>query len=356
MSSTPAHEDPHGSESSADELARARLETHLAGVQYFGALRPEERVEVARLFTLETLPAGASLRWTREDRPRMGVLLSGRVAVSISTPGADRPGRARLFPGDYWNDLSLLAGQPTQGAALAIKESRLAFLDSVGLEMLLEHHPSCAPAIARRIALELKWKNDFLRGLQTFDPASLGRWPFSFVIERKRALLRSRLSHVLHPTLHAIYSRTVRDRGREPMFWVLIGLIISLLVSRSVVMLILKFGLQDKLFNLQPSEVGNPIHIHHFNYGFVVAFAAGLLAFMPYFRRILRTLSFLVGFGLGLIFDEFALIVNLHPDYYQLESYYAMAILAVLLVLVTYFRGFIAHLVSRGAALLRRGA
>lgn len=335
------------------ESRQARLEWCLSGIPYFSGLRAEEKVAVAKLFELDLLTAGESRVVARTDPPRLGVVLSGKVRVTLSVPGNARDLVMELSAGDTWNDLGLLTGQPSAGDVRALKDSSVAYLNPAGLETLLREHPSCAPAIARRVAAELKWKNDFLRSLQTFSASDLERWPFSFILSRRRAALRNRVAHVLHPTVRAVYERAVRDRGREPMFWVLIGFILALVVSRAVVMIILSFGLQDQLFNLQASEVGNPVHIHHFNYGFIVAFTSGLLAFIPYFRRVLRTLSFLVGFGLGLIFDEFGLIVNLSPDYYQADSYYAMAVLGALLILVTYFRGLLVYLLRRTTALVR---
>jgi len=350
---------------------QARLEWCLSGIPYFSGLRAEEKVAVAKLFELDLLTAGESRAVARTDPPRLGVVLSGKVRVSTSVPGNARDLVMQLSAGDTWNDLGLLTGQPSSGEVRALKDSSVAHLNPASLETLLREHPSCAPAIARRVAAELKWKNDFLRSLQTFSASDLDRWPFSFILSRRRAALRNRVAHVLHPTVRAVYERAVRDRGREPMFWVLIGFILSLVVSRAVVMLILSFGLQDQLFNLQASEVGNPVHIHHFNYGFIVAFTSGLLAFIPYFRRVLRTLSFLVGFGLGAdkyfrlwsqdvtffvdarnVLDARS-IVNLSPDYYQADSYYAMAVLGALLILVTYFRGLLVYLLRRTSALVR---
>jgi len=335
------------------ESMQARLEWCLSGIPYFSGLRAEEKVAVARLFDLDMLTAGTACAVARTDPPRLGIVLSGTLRVSLAVPGNARPLVLQLSAGDTWNDLGLLTGQPSEGELCALKDAQVAYLDSARLEILLREHPSCAPAIARRVAAELKWKNDFLRSLQTFSPSDLDRWPFTFILARRRAALRNRVAHVLHPTVRAVYERAVRDPGREPMFWVLVGFILSLVISRAVVMAILSFGLQDQLFNLQKSEVGNPVHIHHFNYGFIVAFTSGLLAFIPYFRRILRTLSFLVGFGLGLIFDEFGLIVNLSPDYYQTDSYYAMAVLGALLILITYFRGLLVYLLRRTSALVR---
>jgi hypothetical protein len=78
--------------------------------------------------------------------------------------------------------------------------------------------------------------------------------------------------------------------------------------------------------------------MHHFNYGFALVVLTGLLAFFPGSRRTLRVLAAAFGVGLGLVFDEFALIWNLDPNYYQPLNYWAQALLAAVLVQLVYFR------------------
>ena len=66
--------------------------------------------------------------------------------------------------------------------------------------------------------------------------------------------------------------------------------------------------------------------------------AAGLGAFLPITRQWARLLPTLFGVGAGLIFDEWALIWNLNPNYYQGLSYAAEAIGFAALMQVVLFR------------------
>jgi hypothetical protein len=97
------------------------------------------------------------------------------------------------------------------------------------------------------------------------------------------------------------------------------------------------------------------MHVHHFNYGLILLGTAGVAALFPMGRRALRLLSLAFGFGCGLVFDEFALIWNLNPEYAQGLSLYAAALAAVLLVQLAYFRSFWTAL-ARRAWLRVRGA
>ena len=71
-------------------------------------------------------------------------------------------------------------------------------------------------------------------------------------------------------------------------------------------------------------------------------------------RRFLRPLSFLFGFGVGLVVDEFALFWNLNPDYYQASSRLVAALVVFALAQIVYFRALYAtvwrRLVARSLA------
>jgi len=114
--------------------------------------------------------------------------------------------------------------------------------------------------------------------------------------------------------------------------------VVSLALARLVVHLILKYHLEKQLFALVPGTDPNPMHVHHFNYGLVLIGCAGLAALFPFGRRALRTLAFVFGLGCGLVFDEFALIWNLNPEYARPSSLIASAIAAALLLQLVYFR------------------
>jgi hypothetical protein len=120
------------------------------------------------------------------------------------------------------------------------------------------------------------------------------------------------------------------------------------------VAVIIKNGLQKHLFALIGGKAGNPIHVHHFNYGLVLVSLVGVLSLMPRPRRLLRRLAFVFGFGIGLIVDEFALLWNLNPDYYQPESRLAAGLVILAILQVVYFRAFWMGLLWRTVAWVRQ--
>jgi hypothetical protein len=141
--------------------------------------------------------------------------------------------------------------------------------------------------------------------------------------------------------------------GARPSFWVLVGALAALATARTVVAMIIRNGLQKHLFALIGGRVGHPLHVHHFNYGLLLVTLVGVLAMVPSRRRTLRRLAFAFGFGVGLIVDEFALLWNLNPDYYQPSSRFAAALVVLVIVQVVYFHALYAALLRRLRALVR---
>jgi hypothetical protein len=138
----------------------------------------------------------------------------------------------------------------------------------------------------------------------------------------------------------ALFHALVVRKGAEPPFWMLLGFLTSLAGARLVVASILKYGLEKRLFALVQGQDPNPMHVHHFNYGLILASVAGLSAMLPLGRRALRVLAAIFGIGIGLIFDEFALIWNLNPEYSQSLSLITAALVGIALMQVVWFRAF----------------
>ena len=80
---------------------------------------------------------------------------------------------------------------------------------------------------------------------------------------------------------------------------------------------------------------------------------AGVLALVKSTRQGIRRLAFLFGFGVGLIVDEFALLWNLNPDYYQPSSRIVAGLVLLAIVQVVYFRNLYLALGRRLLAMVR---
>jgi CRP-like cAMP-binding protein len=312
------------------------LETLLASVSTFEALRPDELARVAARFELVELGAGDTRRFaaTVSDM-RLVLVVHGTAKLELDDAGGAIS--SVLGVGDRWGALELVADRPRSVTIVAERPATLALLDRAGFDAILREFPVIALPLAAEIASELHATIDTSRELaelhaEGLPPAQLA----ATIAARRRSHLRRRAS-VRRGRARGLFARFVVQQGREPPFWMLIGFVASLFLARLVVALILHFGLQKQLFALVPGNDPNPMHVHHFNYGLILVGLSGIAALFPFGRRMLRVLAFVFGFGFGLVLDEFALFWNLNPSYKNAHLT-AAELAAALLVQLVYFR------------------
>ena len=327
-------------------LARLRgLETLLASVSTFEALRPDELARVAARFERVELAAGEVRRFAASaDDMRLVVVVQGTVRLELD----DTTGTITsvLGTGDRWGELDLVAGRARAFATIAERPTALALLGRAGFDAILREFPVIALPLAADIARELHATIDTSRELaelhaEALPPAQLA----ATVAARRRAHLHRR-AKVRRGRVRGLFARYVVQQGREPPFWMLVGFVVSLVLARLVVGLILHFGLEKQLFALVPGDGPNPMHVHHFNYGLILVGLSGIAALFPFGRRMLRVLAFVFGFGFGLVLDEFALFWNLNPSYKNAHLT-AAELAACVLLQVVYFRRLWAALARR---------
>jgi hypothetical protein len=334
------------------------VETILGSVSLFEALRPDEIARVATRF--ERLVLGAGERHeigATEAELRLVVVISGRTTMRAEVAG--HPTATVLEPGDRYGDLGLFTGHPrkvTLHADAGHEPATLALLDRAGFEAVLAEFPAVANPLAIELASELATKNDHVRQIMELHAEGLPPDELAEAIAERRIALSRRGARVRRSSTRQLFHRLVVQKGAEPPFWMLIGFLLSLGGARAVVGLILKYGLEKRLFALVPGTDPNPMHVHHFNYGLVLVSLSGLLALFPAGRRTLRGLAFVFGIGAGLIFDEFALFWNLNPEYAQSLSLIAAGIAAAVLLQLVYFRAFWAAAARRSARAFRGAA
>ena len=328
------------------------LESVLSGVPFLEALRPDELARVARELTVVTLPAGGRLAFApTAAEARLVIVVRGRVQLEVDSAAGVR--RSDLVPGDCHGEISLLTGHARPVRLTAATEATLATLDRTGLDAVLAAVPVIALPLAEELAVELRAEDDVVRQLLELHAEGLPPAELEAAIDGRRRVIARRGARVTRLSPRALFQRLVVSRGAEPPFWMLLGFLGALGGARLVVHLILKYGLEKRLFALVPGNDPNPMHVHHFNYGLILIGTAGLAALVPFGRRALRVLATAFGAGAGLVFDEFGLIYNLNPEYAQRSSLISAAIVAALLVQLTWFGHFWAALARRAWLTLR---
>lgn len=124
------------------------------------------------------------------------------------------------------------------------------------------------------------------------------------------------------------YGRCILEKGKETFLWAFVAFGISVGVSRAIVLDVEKgkaiFGyLYIKGY-----------HIHHFYWGILLLISSSWLALIRYkrmHRRVFKGIaSIMFGGGLGLVTDEFGLLLTMEfgikGNYWAPQSYYAIGV------------------------------
>ncbi len=321
-------------------MGSGALESVLALLPYFRRLRSDERVRIASRFLLHPLGPGEELALSAEA-PRLVIVVEG--AATLERGDASSP----LFAGDTFGEMELATGRAIAGRIIADEPALLALLDRPALDGIFADYPAAALPWLKQLGRELKWRNDVLREISLAYAEKLPPSQLEAVLERRRYRLARHRRSTLGRAAARIGRTVFLAPGARPSFWVLVGALSALAAARTVVALIIQNGLQKHLFALIGGKFGHPIHVHHFNYGLALVSLASLMALVPRTRSALRRLAFVFGFGVGLIVDEFALLWNLNPDYYQPQSRLMAALVILGIAQVVYLRAFWAALARR---------
>jgi CRP-like cAMP-binding protein len=322
------------------------LERALHELPFLAPLRPDEVARAASRFQTQRLAVGQTLELG--EAPELCLVLAGSVRIATAPLPGQEAQEDVLRSGDHFGDVALATGRSQPATLTARGGVELARLDVAGLEALSQEFPAIALPVCEAVAHELRFKDSLLRELGEIEALGLTGVALEGALSVRRGRLLDRGLRIARRAAGAVYRETVVARGREPAFWMLVGFLFSIAAARLTVGAILRYHLESHLFALVKGEAGgNPMHLHHFNYGLVLVCAAGLANLFPRARELARFWAALFGVGAGLIFDEWALIWNLDPNYYQPLSLLAAAGVAALLLQLLLFRRFWAAVLRR---------
>jgi hypothetical protein len=118
--------------------------------------------------------------------------------------------------------------------------------------------------------------------------------------------------------LDTVEAARIGYRQGAPSETVLFNLLMSFVISSSTVRLT-TFGVRRGVPLLFNVRIGRR-HIHHFVPGILLAFASGAAALLTQDTRLRESLAIPLGAGIGLTFDESALLLELEDVYWSREG------------------------------------
>jgi small-conductance mechanosensitive channel/CRP-like cAMP-binding protein len=134
----------------------AEEERLLAGVDLFSTLPPDLRHQIAAASPMVVYGSGETVVRQGEGGQSMFVILSGTVSVQLEP---SRKEVARIEPGGYFGEMSLLTGDPRTATVLAVGDVTVVEIAADLFRRLASEHPEAIEKIAtaaaiRRVELE----------------------------------------------------------------------------------------------------------------------------------------------------------------------------------------------------------
>jgi CRP-like cAMP-binding protein len=129
--------------------------TELRNIGLFGALSDDVLEYLAKLLTVETPPAGATIFREGEDANAMFVVISGEVEVLKKSKRSMEARVAVLGPSDWFGEMSIVDIQPRSATVRALAPSRLLRVSSADLDALYRHDLRSYAIIILNLAREL---------------------------------------------------------------------------------------------------------------------------------------------------------------------------------------------------------
>ena len=124
----------------------------LEGIGIFADLGREDREEVARHMTIRTCEPGELLCREGDPGDELYVIVSGRVAVTITPKGASEIVLNHVGAGAFFGEMSILEQAPRSATCRAEERSQVLALGAEGFHALIRSRPRAAVTLLRRMA------------------------------------------------------------------------------------------------------------------------------------------------------------------------------------------------------------
>ncbi len=126
-------------------------EEALSRIPLTADLEPEERAHLAATLSTQHFTPGERLAVEGEPGHCLFLLRRGEVAVSVATREGHQE-LARLHPGDFFGEMSLLTGAPRAATVEAVTEVDVFCLDKAAFESILLARPAAADLLAHQLS------------------------------------------------------------------------------------------------------------------------------------------------------------------------------------------------------------
>ena len=143
----------------AAKLGQDEKMTYLQRVHLFEACSSRQLRAIARIAEVQEVPEGAVLARTGEPGDRFFVIVDGSARVEVSPHN-----QARMGPGSFFGEISLLDGEPRSATVIADTAMRLLVIPRRDFVTLLREVPSLTERMLITLCQRLRHAEKALNG------------------------------------------------------------------------------------------------------------------------------------------------------------------------------------------------
>ena len=167
------HEFPSVSEVLFKFYKERVLDSLLATSSLFRSFPPQERKQILSKFSMEVVPAGATVLEEGAPGDSLYIIKEGQVEVfTVDVQGAPLT-LAQLKEGDFFGEISLLTGRPRTASIKVLQAAELLRLTKNDFDQIIENHPEVKQILENSLLLRLESKMKAL-GVFRDSPAKEG--------------------------------------------------------------------------------------------------------------------------------------------------------------------------------------
>ena len=161
-------------------------------IPLFAGLSPVERDDLHRLLRSEEYKPQDAIFWIGEPGDTFYIVEDGTVVISYVDESGTEVNLATLGPGQFFGELSLLAGGRRTGTARAFDDVRVLVLGRDAFHDFVRRHPSSAIHMMEELGRRQRDNLDKLRGIKNPNEALKEKQtPVQRVVERVTAVFAS---------------------------------------------------------------------------------------------------------------------------------------------------------------------
>lgn len=134
-----------------DEQEHRRRLDALAKVELFRTLSQEDREKLADSLRYAPFTKGEALTRQGAEAHWLYMILDGQASVRVSSGGQERE-VARLGPGDFFGEMSLMTGEPRSATVVALTDVECYRLDKSAFQETVRSRPELAEDVAEVLA------------------------------------------------------------------------------------------------------------------------------------------------------------------------------------------------------------